>query len=120
MPAVAGAVAVEVELGQQPLGELAALPLESARTAEDEEGATVAEAMTADPLVVAPEDTLGEVVEKMRGLDVSSALVADYGRLVGIITSRDLLRAFASRIHPSEARIREWMTAEPVAATVGF
>jgi len=61
-----------------------------------------------------PEDTLGEVAEKMRAGDVGSALVADYGRLIGILTSRDLLRAFAARVHPSEARVREWMTAEPV------
>ena len=50
----------------------------------------------------------------MRAGDIGSALVADYGRLIGILTSRDLLRAFAGRVHPSEARVREWMTAEPV------
>jgi CBS domain-containing protein len=66
------------------------------------------------PLVVAPEDTLGEVAEKMRERDVGSALVADHGRLIGILTSRDLLRAFAGRVHSSEARVREWMTAEPL------
>ncbi len=71
--------------------------------------------MSADPLVVAPEDTLGEVAERMRARDTGSAAVADYGRLIGILTSRDLLRAFAARVHPSEARVREWMTAEPVA-----
>jgi len=74
----------------------------------------VAEVMTADPLVVAPEDTLGEVAEKMRERDLGSALVSDYGRLIGILTSRDLLRAFAGRVHPSEARAREWMTADPI------
>jgi CBS domain-containing protein len=73
--------------------------------------------MSAEPLVVAPEDTLGEVSEKMRDRDVGSALVCDYGRLIGILTSRDLLRAFAGRVHPSEARVREWMTAEPVAVS---
>jgi CBS domain-containing protein len=71
--------------------------------------------MSAEPLVVAPENTLGEVSEKMRERDVGAALVCDYGRLIGILTSRDLLRAFAGRVHPSEARAREWMTAEPVA-----
>jgi CBS domain-containing protein len=45
------------------------------------------------------------------------APVADYGRLIRILTSRDLLRAFAGRVHPSEARVREWMTAEPVSVT---
>jgi CBS domain-containing protein len=73
--------------------------------------------MSTYPLVVAPEDTLGEIAEKMRARDIGSALVADYGRLIGILTSRDLLRAFAGRARPSEARVREWMTAEPVAVS---
>jgi CBS domain-containing protein len=69
----------------------------------------------ADALVVAPGDTLGEVAERMRDLDVGSASVAEADRLVGILTGRDLLRAFAARADPAEARVREWMTAEPVA-----
>ena len=51
----------------------------------------------------------------MRERDVGDALVTDHGRLIGILTSRDLLRAFAGRVHSSEARVREWMTAEPIA-----
>jgi sulfide:quinone oxidoreductase len=81
------------------------------------DGRPVGELM-ASVLVVAPEDTLGEVAEKMRAADVGSAAVASYGHLIGILTSRDLLRAFAGRVHPSEARVREWMTAEPIAVTV--
>jgi sulfide:quinone oxidoreductase len=113
-PAAPGAVPVEVELDAANVHGLAALRLEVARDAEGEGGATVADVMSTDPLLVAPEDTLGEVAEKMRAGDRGSALVADYGRLIGILTSRDLLRAFAARVHPSEARVREWMTAEPV------
>jgi sulfide:quinone oxidoreductase len=78
---------------------------------------TVGDVMTADALVVAPEDTLGEVAELMRERDVGSALVAEYGRLVGILTSRDLLNALAARMHSSEARVRQWMTAEPIAVS---
>jgi sulfide:quinone oxidoreductase len=115
-PAARGGVPVEVELDAASVHELAALRLETA-AAEGDGGATVAEVMSTDPLVVAPEDTLGEVAEKMRARDLGSALVADYGRLIGILTSRDLLRAFAGRVHPSEARVREWMTAEPVAVS---
>ena len=74
---------------------------------------TVESLMSTDLLVVAPEDTLGEVAEQMRAKEVGSAIVADYGRLVGILTSRDLVRALAGRVHSSEARVREWMTAEP-------
>jgi sulfide:quinone oxidoreductase len=79
--------------------------------------ARVGDVMTSDPLVVAPEDTLGEVAEKMRERDLGSALVADCGRLIGILTSRDMIRALAGRVHPSEARVREWMTAEPIAVS---
>jgi sulfide:quinone oxidoreductase len=112
--AAPGAVPIEVELDAAEVHGLSAMRLEVARDAEDEGSASVADVMSTDPLVVAPEDTLGEVAEKMRAGDLGSALVADYGRLIGILTSRDLLRAFAGRVHPSEARVREWMTAEPV------
>ena len=53
-----------------------------------------------------PSDTLGEVAERMREANAGSALVIDYGRLVGILTSRDMLRAVAERTHSSEARAR--------------
>lgn len=75
------------------------------------------EVMTRSFLAVAPEDTLGEVAEHMADADVGSALVTEYGRLTGILTSRDVLRAIAARVHPSEGRVREWMTAEPVTAS---
>jgi CBS domain-containing protein len=75
----------------------------------------VGEIMRADVLVVSPEDTIGEVAEHMRDRDVGSAVVAEYGRLIGILTSRDLLRALAARVHSSDARVRQWMTEEPIA-----
>jgi sulfide:quinone oxidoreductase len=77
-------------------------------------GASLAELSTASLLVVAPEDTLGEVAERMGDLEIGSAIVAEYGRTIGIITSRDMLEAFASRVHSSEARVRSWMTADPI------
>ena len=106
-----GAVQIDVDLAARELDQLAAPRFEP----EEGEGDTVAEVMSTDPLVVAPEDTLGELAEMLRERDTGSAAVAQYGRLIGIMTSRDLLRAFAARVHPSEARVREWMTAEPVA-----
>jgi CBS domain-containing protein len=75
---------------------------------------TVGDLMTSEVLTVAPEDTIGETAEKMVDLGVSSAVVSDYGRLIGIVTERDLTRAVAGRIHTSEARVREWMTPDPV------
>jgi sulfide:quinone oxidoreductase len=68
---------------------------------------------------VAPEDTLGEVAERMLNDDLSAAVVCEYGRLIGILTTHDLIGAFAARVHPSEARARQWMTAEPITLDAG-
>jgi CBS domain-containing protein len=73
----------------------------------------VSSLMTTSFPVVNPWDTLGEAVERMTEKEAGSALVVDYGRLVGIITSRDILRAVAGRTHSSEARVRHWMSPDP-------
>jgi CBS domain-containing protein len=75
---------------------------------------TLADLMISDVLTVAPEDTIGEAAQKMVDREVSSAAVSDFGRLIGILTERDLTRAVAGRTHSSEARVREWMTSDPV------
>ena len=75
------------------------------------------EIMTRDLLTVEPSDTLGEAAQKMTERGVGSVVVSDYGRMIGILTERDLLRAVAGRIHSSEARVREWMTSDPVTVT---
>lgn len=76
--------------------------------------ATLADFMTREVLAVAPEDTIGEAAQKMVEAGVSSVVVSDFGRLIGILTERDLTRAVAGRTHSSEARVREWMTADPI------
>src|SRR5215208_7581521 len=73
--------------------------------------------MTEDVLAVAPEDTLGEVATKMVERSVGSVVVADFGRIIGVLTERDIMRAVAARKHSSDARVREWMTADPITAT---
>ena len=81
--------------------------------------ATLADFMTREVLIVAPEDTIGEAAQKMVDEGVSSVVVSDFGRLIGILTERDLTRAVAGRTHSSEARVREWMTREPITVTPG-
>ena len=73
--------------------------------------------MSRDILSVAPEDTLAEAAQTMTDHHVGSAVVLEHGRLIGIVTERDLLRAAAARAHPSEARVREWMTVDPIVAS---
>jgi CBS domain-containing protein len=75
------------------------------------------EIMTEDVLTVAPEDTLGEVAARMMERNVGSVVVFDFGRLIGVLTERDIMRAVAARTHSSDARVREWMTADPITAT---
>src|SRR4029078_8541625 len=72
--------------------------------------------MRSDPIVVAPEDTLREVAERMSGANVGAVIVKDFGRMIGILTERDMLKAMAARVHTSEARVRQWMTEDPVTA----
>jgi CBS domain-containing protein len=78
---------------------------------------TLADVVKPNFLTVAPEDTLGEVAEQMTRQNVGAVIVKDYGRLIGILTERDMLRAMAARVHTSDARVRLWMTADPVTAS---
>jgi CBS domain-containing protein len=76
---------------------------------------TVADLMVKDVLTVAPSDTIGEAAEKMNAANVGAVVVMeDFVRIVGIVTERDLLRAVASRARAAEARVRQWMTPDPV------
>lgn len=77
---------------------------------------TLSDIMRPELIEVAPEDTLGEVAERMNALNMGAAAVKDFGRLIGIITERDLLKAMAERVHTSEARVRQWMTEDPITA----
>jgi CBS domain-containing protein len=77
---------------------------------------TLADILKPNFITVAPEDTLGEVAEKMMSQNVGAVVVKDFGRLIGILTERDMLRAMAARMHTSEARVRQWMTSDPITA----
>ena len=76
---------------------------------------TVEELMTKDVLTVEPSDTIGEAAEKMHDANVGAVVVVeDFARIVGIVTERDLLRAVAQRARAAEARVRQWMTPDPL------
>jgi CBS domain-containing protein len=68
-------------------------------------------------LSVDPETTLAEVARRMRIDDSDSVAVMDEGRLVGIITEGDLVRAIADGVDPQQARADVVMSADP--ATIG-
>jgi CBS domain-containing protein len=78
---------------------------------------TLRDVMRTDYISVEPQDTLGEVAQRMVEGRTGSAIVKDFGRMIGILTERDMLKAMAGRVHTSEARVREWMTADPITAS---
>ena len=42
----------------------------------------------------------------MSAQNVGAVVVKDFGRLIGVLTERDMLRAMAARVHTSDARVR--------------
>jgi CBS domain-containing protein len=64
-------------------------------------------------LSVEPETKLADVARLMRTDDSDSVAVMSEGRLVGIITERDLVRAIADGVDPRQARADLVMTADP-------
>src|SRR5438128_10877487 len=53
----------------------------------------------------------------MRGNDADSVAVMEDGALVGIITERDLVRAIADGVNPSQTMASVIMTADPAPVT---
>jgi len=79
---------------------------------------TVRDIMTRDPATLAPTATLGEAATLMKQHDCGSVPVVDGGRLVGIVTDRDIvIRVVADGRDPKTVPVSEAMTADPV--TVG-
>ncbi|MFZ5896935.1 MAG: CBS domain-containing protein [Myxococcota bacterium] len=64
----------------------------------------VAEAMSQEPFVVAPDTLLDEVVRTMAEKKYGSAVVVQHGKVVGIFTTVDACRAFAELLHTRLAK----------------
>ncbi len=68
-------------------------------------------------LTVDPETRVSDVAREMRLKDSDSVAVMSGGRLVGIITERDLVRAIADGVNPTQATAGVIMTAGPATVT---
>ncbi|MDQ2913605.1 MAG: CBS domain-containing protein [Chloroflexota bacterium] len=78
----------------------------------------VRELMTKQPTTVEPDATLGEVATLMKQEDCGSIPVVEGGRLVGIVTDRDIvIRGIAAGVDPKTQRVSKVMSSDPV--TVG-
>jgi len=74
--------------------------------------AVVANHMSRALLTVGPDVALKEAASAMHARGVGAVLVLDGGRLVGILTERDMLRAVATGHAPDEPT-SDWMTHHP-------
>ncbi len=68
--------------------------------------------MSRNLLSVDPGETITEVAQRMVERNLGAVLVLDGGRLVGIMTERDVLRAVARGLH-GDALVAEYMTTDP-------
>ena len=75
----------------------------------------VRELMTKQPTTVQPDATLGEVATLMKQEDCGSIPVVEGGRLVGIVTDRDIVvRGIASGADAKTQRVSKVMSSDPV------
>lgn len=72
----------------------------------------VRESMSRNLLIVEPGETLTGVAQRMVERNLGAVLVFDGGRLVGIMTERDLMRAVAQGL-PGDALVSQYMTRNP-------
>ncbi|HYU56555.1 MAG TPA: citrate synthase [Actinomycetota bacterium] len=79
----------------------------------------VRDLLTPDPVTVRPADPIGVAANAMRARGVGSALVTDDGRLVGIITERDMVLSTAGGARPDTSTVAAWMTPDPVTVSAG-
>jgi citrate synthase len=73
----------------------------------------VRDLMTSPAVTCAADDTLAAAAQAMQEAETGSVVVTDDGKVVGILTERDLLRAAAAAADPEHERVRLWMTAQP-------
>lgn len=75
----------------------------------------ISDVMTREPETLAPSATCGEAATLMKHEDCGSIPIVDNGRLVGIVTDRDIvIRAIASGKDPKTTPVSAVMSADPV------
>jgi citrate synthase len=74
---------------------------------------SVRDLMSSPPVTCDPEATLAEAAGIMHGHDIGSVVVTNLGKVTGIVTERDLLRAAAGHADPLREAVHLWMTVNP-------
>ena len=78
---------------------------------------SVRDTMTANPRSITPGDPIVEAARLMRDEDIGSLPVTEEGRLVGMVTDRDIaVRVIAEGKSPESTTVGEVLSRDPVAA----
>jgi CBS domain-containing protein len=73
----------------------------------------VSEVMTSDVETVSPDATVQEAAQSMARIDAGALPVVETGRLIGIVTDRDIaIRAVGSGMDPLNTCVRDIMSSE--------
>lgn len=78
---------------------------------------TVGEVMTTDLLTIEPGTTVAEAATMMGARKVGAALVTSEGKLAGIFTERDIVKALAAHFDAAGHPVEQWMTSTPQTVT---
>jgi citrate synthase len=73
----------------------------------------VRDLMSAPAVTCGTDATLSKAAKTMRGAEIGSLVVTHEGKVAGILTERDLLRAAAAGVDPVTDAVGLWMTANP-------
>ena len=80
--------------------------------------AKIRDIMTNDVAALSPSNTIAEVAQQMRMLNVGSIPLVQSERLVGVITDRDIvLRVVADGLDPHQERAELHMSRDPITVT---
>jgi CBS domain-containing protein len=80
----------------------------------------VRDAMTANPRTATPAQSLAEAAQIMQSEDVGSVPVVEDGRLVGVLTDRDIaIRAVAESVDVQTLNVGDVASREPVTVEPG-
>jgi CBS domain-containing protein len=74
----------------------------------------VTEYMSRELLLVNPESGLAAAASVMSQRRIGSVLVVENGRLVGIFTERDIVRAVSQDVMAMHEAVSDWMTRDPL------
>jgi acetoin utilization protein AcuB len=77
----------------------------------------VKECMTKDPVTCSPDDDVRVVFGRLTDLKIRQAPVLEGGKLIGIVTDRDLRMAVLETVSGQGLTVRSVMTLEPVTVT---